>query len=96
MGWLVLFGNIECIVRQLQCRAAERMVISVKTLVQPSTSGIKILILRLCKEHKHEVIFNSFNIITKANNIDLRFFELVFIYKNKPNFNEGLPVKILF
>ena len=79
--------------RQLRCRVAEHIGVSVRTgqpLHSPSFSSIR--------EHSHQndhiITTDQFKILTKTNSLDLRLLESIYIHKLKPTLNTTSPMEL--
>ena len=80
--------------RQLQCRIAEHLGMSVRTglpLSKPPYSAI----YDHREEKNHPISKKNFKIVGRSSNINnLRLLESLHIFKSKPKMNTGLPVEL--
>ena len=80
--------------RQLQCRIAEHMGRSVRTNRHLSKSPVSAIYDHSFKTG-HDISKDGFKIIDRNNNVSqLRLLESLYIFKNKPTLNDGLPVQL--
>ena len=79
--------------RQLSCRVAEHMGVSVRT-GQPLSNQPHSSIFQHESETGHKVQKLNFKIIGYSNKSSLRTVEALYIFKNKPELNCGLPVEL--
>ena len=80
--------------RQLQCRIAEHLGISVRTGLPVSKLPYS-AIYDHREEKDHPINKKNFKIVGRSSNIySLRMLEALYIFKNKPKMNTGLPVEL--
>ena len=79
--------------RQLSCRIAEHRGVSVRT-GQPLSNKPNSSIFQHETETGHRVLKSNFKIIAHSNKTSLRTLEALYIFKNKPELNCGLPVEL--
>ena len=77
-------------IRQLNCRVAEHMNVSVRTLL-PTTSPNYSAIMEHHTTTKHSFNQSNFTILSKSNKNDLRVLESLYIHKLKPSLNNNTP-----
>ena len=79
--------------RQLSCRIAEHMGISVRTGLPLSTQPYS-SIHQHESETGHRIQKSNFKILSYSNRSSLRTVEALYIHKSKPELNCGLPVEL--
>ena len=80
--------------RQLQCRIAEHLGVSVRTGLPLSNVSYS-AIYDHREEKDHPINKNNFKIVGRTNNkSSLRLLESLYIFKTKPKMNTGLPVEL--
>ena len=79
--------------RQLPCRIAEHMGISVRTN-RPLATIPNSSIFQHEREKGHRIQKSNFKIISFVNKASLRTVEALHIVKNKPKLNSGLPLEL--
>ena len=92
-----LFKCMECSskyvgssVRQLNCRVAEHMNISVRSRLPISNPNYS-SIMEHHTNTKHNFDSSNFTILNKSNKYDLRMLESLYIHRIKPSLNNNTP-----
>ena len=77
-------------IRQLNCRVAEHMNLSVRSQLPISHPNFS-AIMQHHTETKHNLSPDDFTILCYSNNTDLRLIESLYIHRMKPSLNNNLP-----